>query len=140
MKSSYLATAVLAAVCLTHVGCQTTEPDRFDQADTNRDRKLSRDEINTYSVTNVFKSRDRDGDGRMTMAEWMAQDDRGQQAIFRNRDTNRDGVVTLEEALAYGQKKGAANELLREADQDKDGLVSRTEMTAYYASKEGPPQ
>lgn len=133
--------AALAGFCLLGTGCQTTstEPDRFAQADTDRSGALSRDEVNRFLVTRVFESRDANGDGRLTRAEWLVGDDAGQEKLFAERDANRDGVVTLEEALAYGKRKGAANSFVREADTNKDGALSREEVTAYYGSKEGAP-
>ena len=135
LKSTYLP---LAALGLALAGCQTTAPNRFDQADTNHNGNLSRDEINTYLVTGVFESRDANHDGKMTRAEWLVGEDPGQEKIFRDRDANHDGTVTLEEAVACGRRKGTANELVRKADKNKDGSVSREEITAYYGSKEGP--
>ncbi|HET6409280.1 MAG TPA: hypothetical protein VFG14_15445 [Chthoniobacteraceae bacterium] len=129
-------TALIAIVGLVSVGCQTTAPDRFARADKNHDGQLGRDEINENLVVEVFQSRDANGDKRLTLAEWLAADDKGQEKIFRDRDANADGVVTLEEALAYGRTKGAADKVIRGADTDHDGQLSRQEMTTYYGSKE----
>jgi len=137
-KPTYLSRRALAALCLGIAGCQTTQPNRFDQSDTNHDGKLSRDEINIYLVTAVFESRDTNHDKKLTKAEWLVGGDAGREKEFRDRDANHDGVVTLDEALAYGRKKGVANKVVREADKNKDGAVSREEITAYYGSKEGP--
>lgn len=137
---TFLSRSAIAFVCIATVGCQTTQPNRFEQADSNHDGKLSRDEINTYLVTGVFDSRDANHDGKLTKTEWLVGEDSGQEKIFRDRDANHDGVVTLDEAIAYGRKKGTANQIVREADKNKDGVVSREEITAYYGSKEGAPQ
>jgi hypothetical protein len=128
----------LTALILALNACQTTAPDRFDQADKNHDGALSRDEINTHLVTAIFDSRDTSHDQKMTKTEWVVGNDPGQEKLFRERDANRDGIVTLDEALDYGRKKGTASQFTREADKNKDGAVSRQEMTDYYASKEGP--
>jgi Ca2+-binding EF-hand superfamily protein len=137
---SFLSSTTLALFFLAIIGCQTTSPiktpGRFDRADTNHDGKLSRDEINTLLVIGVFESRDKNHDGRMTPEEWLVAEDAGRAKIFRARDANHDGVVTMQEALAYGRKKGMANELIVVADTNKDGFLSREEFTAYYASKE----
>lgn len=138
MKLQSLPFAALAAFTCALAGCQTTTPNRFDKADKNKNGLLSREEISSALVTEVFESRDTNKDGRLTKAEWLVGDDAGREKLFRDRDTNKDGVVTLEEALAYSQKKGIANEVLREADTNKDGSVSREEATAYYAKREGP--
>jgi hypothetical protein len=136
-KPTIASHTALAALFLMLAACQTTQPNRFDQADANHDSKLSRDEVNTFLVTGLFDSRDANHDKRMTQAEWVVDNDPAQTKAFHDRDANRDGVVTLEEALAYGRKHGTANQVIHAADADKDGSVSRDEMTAYYASKEG---
>ena len=116
----------------------TAAPDRFNEADANNDKALSLDEANGYLVIDIFSARDKNDDKKLTRAEWMASNDAGEEKSFRDRDGNRDGVVTLDEALAYGRKKGMAKELLRDADADKNGQLSKKEITAYYASREGP--
>jgi hypothetical protein len=139
IKPNCLSRRALAAFCLGLAGCQTTQPNRFDQSDINHDGKLSRDEINSYVVTSVFESRDANHDKKLTKAEWLVGKDTGREKLFRDRDANHDGVVTLDEALTYGRKHGIANQVVREADTNKDGVVSREEITTYYGSKEGPP-
>jgi hypothetical protein len=131
---------MLATVALAMTAYQATAgtPSRFDQADVNHDKFLSLEEINAYLVGEIFDSRDKNKDKRLTRAEWGTSIASGREKEFRDRDTNNDGVVTMEEALAYGRKKGLAKELLLKADRNKDGKLSFEEIKAYYASKEGP--
>jgi len=141
MNINHLPLTALATLALTLAACQTpapTAPNRFDEADANRDKALSLDEINTYLVSEVFSSRDANKDGKLTTAEWMTGNDAPQEKAFRDRDGNRDGVVTMDEALAYGRKKGLAKQFLTGADTNKDGKLSSEEIKAYYASREGP--
>ncbi|MGV3532977.1 MAG: EF-hand domain-containing protein [Chthoniobacteraceae bacterium] len=136
MNTISIRAASVAVLAFAFAGCQTTQPDRFNQVDANRDRKLSVDEANTYIVSEAFEGRDANRDRKVTRQEWPVEN-AGQEKLFRERDTNRDGLVTLDEALAFGRQKGQAAELMAEADKDKDGYVSREEVAAYYASKEG---
>ena len=132
---------MLATVALAIPACQTTTPappNRFAEADVNRDKFLSLDEINVYLVTEIFDSRDANKDHQMTRTEWGTANDPGREKQFRDRDANGDGIVTMDEALAYGRKKGLAKQLLAKADTNKDGKLSEEEIKAYYASKEGP--
>ncbi len=104
--------------------CRTTppaQPDRFADADTNKDGSLTGTEINHY-----FK------------AEWNPEMGAAEVRLFEANDANRDGKVTLAEAEARAKQKGTYTAITREADTNKDGTVSRAEATAYYASKEGP--
>ncbi len=135
MKTNYLLIA-LATLPLAFAAGQT--PERFAKADANHDKFLSLDEANAYLVNEIFSSRDKNHDGKLTKAEWNISKDTAQVEAFRVRDANADGIVTLEEALAYGRKKGMAKELMKAADKNKDGKLSYDELKAYSASKEGP--
>jgi hypothetical protein len=86
----------------------------------------------------VFKSRDKNHDGKLTLQEWEVEGDQSRAKQFRDRDANHDGIVTLDEALAYGRKKGTAAKFMKAADTNKDGYLSRQEVAAYYAKSEGP--
>jgi len=137
-KSILLPASVALSFAVT--ACQTTQPDRFVKSDTNRDGQLSRDEVNFYLVTVIFEARDANGDKQMTRDEWGAINDARQTKAFHDRDANHDGIVSFDEALAYGRKKGMANQFVHEADSNKDGSLSREEVTAYYGSREGNPR
>lgn len=138
MNTNHLPLTAIALLALTLAACQTTAPNRFDEADANRDKALSLDEINIYLVSEILSSRDANKDKQLTLAEWMTGDDSAQEKAFRDRDGNRDDVVTMDEALAYGRKKGLAKQFLDGADSNKDGSLSLEEAKAYYASREGP--
>ena len=112
-------------------------PDGFSPADANHDGKLSRDEASDFLVIRVFVARDANHDGRMTLEEWIGGDPT-RSADFKKRDANNDGIVTMQEAIAFGRASGVVNEIMREADTDHDGALSLAEVTAYYASREGP--
>jgi len=119
---------------------QTVVPagaDAFSPADANHDGKLSRDEASDFIVIRVFVARDSNHDGRMTLEEWIGGDPT-RSADFKKRDANNDGIVTMEEAIAYGRASGVVIDIMREADTDHDGALTLAEVTAYYASREGP--
>ena len=137
MKKTSLILIALVSLPLALATAKT--PDRFEQADKNHDGMLSLDELNAFLVGELFGPHDKNKDGKLTRAEWMAgSNDSAKAEAFRVRDANADGVVTMDEALAYGRKKGMAKELMQKADTNKDGKLSIAEIKAYYASKEGP--
>lgn len=117
-----------------------TAQDRFAQADTNHDGKLSPAEASDYFVTNIFDSRDLNHDGKLTWDEWNVPGSGRSKERFDAADTNKDGTVSLDEALAYGRKRGVFKQEFEEADTNHDGFVTKAEAQAYYASKEGPPR
>jgi hypothetical protein len=141
-----LAFAALALVALSACATnKTSAPNdlsaagtkRFDQADTNRDGKLSRDEASDYLVIEIFDSRDANRDGKMTVVEWTGGDP-SRVVEFKKRDANQDGIVTQQEAIAYGRKRGVVIAIMKEADTNHDGYLQPSEVKAYYASREGP--
>jgi len=130
---------ILVVGLLTFTACTTTsrKPDRFAIADTNRDGKLSYNEVSDYYVVQVFTARDTNMDGKITKPEWnreaMSKEDA---RAFALRDANKDGAVALAEAEAYARKNGVFRASAKEADMNHDGFVSREEARAYFASKE----
>ena len=141
----------LAGACLLALfGCSTTSTqtgsangesvDRFAQADTNHDGKLSPDEASNYFVAQIFASRDFNHDGELTWQEWNVPGADRSRAKFDAADTNKDGSLSLQEALNYGRKRHAFEKEFREADTNHDGFVTREEAQAFAAGTEGPPR
>jgi hypothetical protein len=141
-----LAAGTLAALasCATngHQTGTTSEqtPDRFGQADTNHDGKLSPDEASNYFVAQIFASRDLNHDGKLTWDEWNVPGAGRSKAKFKAADTDGDGSLSLEEALAYGRKRHAFENEFKKADTNHDGYVTREEAKAIVADTEGPPR
>jgi Ca2+-binding EF-hand superfamily protein len=134
MKIPRLPASAAAAVLLA--ACQTTAPDRFALADTDRSGSLSRAEMSDAQVILIFNSRDTNRDGRMTRGEWLVPGDEAGAAQFAERDANKDGIVTLDEAKDYGRKGESSATLLKDADTNGDGKVDRAEAIAYYGKSE----
>jgi hypothetical protein len=141
MKTNHFQLIALALVALPMTACQTTSPNppnRFDQADVNRDKSLSLDETNNLLVGEIFAARDANKDKQLSRAEVVEGNNAKEVKSFTERDANGDGNITMEEALAYGRKKGLAKQLMRDADTDKNGQLSSAEVEAYYGKREGP--
>lgn len=139
LRRAFVVVALVAfSACATNKSPQPSGASRFDQADTNHDGKLSRDEASDYLVIEIFESRDANHDGKMTEQEWTGGDP-SRVAGFKKRDANHDGIVTMQEAIAYGRAHGLMNKIMKEADTNHDGYLERSEVKAYYASREGPP-
>lgn len=142
----WMATGGLLALagCATN-GNQTAEqnggaPDRFAEADTNHDGKLSPDEASDYFVGQIFASRDLNHDGELTWEEWNVPGADRSKAKFSAADTDKNGSLSLPEALAYGRKRHAFEKEFKAADTNHDGFVTREEAQAFRASTEGPPR
>jgi Ca2+-binding EF-hand superfamily protein len=135
-----------AACLIILAGCATSSKtgseitDRFGQADTNHDGKLSPEEASDFFVSQIFASRDLNHDGKLTWAEWNVAGSGRSKAKFNAADTDKDGALSLQEALAYGRKRHAFEKEFQKADTNNDGFVTREEAQAFQASTEGPPR
>ncbi len=125
---------------LALASCKTATPaapDRFVQADTDKDGKISRDEMSDFQVVTLFTARDANNDKIMTLEEWNPSKDPAATKTHKERDSNKDGQVSLEEAILFARHKKSFDAIFIEADTNKDHSLSRPEVLAYYASKEG---
>eukprot|EP00658_Telonema_sp_P-2_P027377 TRINITY_DN2114_c0_g1_i1.p1 TRINITY_DN2114_c0_g1~~TRINITY_DN2114_c0_g1_i1.p1 ORF type:complete len:228 (-),score=52.09 TRINITY_DN2114_c0_g1_i1:134-817(-) len=95
----------------------------LNQADTNRDGKISREEwVVKFGDDSRFSAYDLNGDGIVDPDEWMA----GQAAEreFNHMDTNHDGKIDRDEWLArYGTMEG-----FDQYDLDGDGIIDPDEF------------
>lgn len=107
-----------------------------------------------------FKGADADGDGQVTLAEylafvgaWIDSDPeaiqhaiQGNLLVFDTIDRNGDGTLSLDEfslyLRAYGLSDDTATRAFGHLDLDGDGYISRAEfaknLTEYYISEERP--
>ncbi len=107
---------------------------KFEQADTNKDGKLSDDEARTagfFTTDQPMNSVDADRDGQVTLFELADAVQRRLRASMSSRDAadkDADGFVSEEEATTSG---GSILEIFRRADRDSDGRVSRDEIDVF---------
>ena len=133
MKTYHLPLGLLA---LALASCQTIETDRdlFVQCDTDKDGRLSCDEVCTMGYPRLFGRFDPDGDGRVTLADVKARQPDFDPKLFAERDLNRDGTVTFEEYCKVADRKGGIRELFAKVDTNRDGYIDKTEAQAHVAS------
>ena len=79
-------------------------------------------DANKKELEKIFRSIDKDGDGKITKDEFYANPLKDAAARFDNTDTNKDGTVTLEEenAAIAKLKKLEADAKKKQAEQKKD--------------------
>ena len=119
--------ALIFASLLALTACATSQhsqssTDRFDQADENKDGKLSRGEVSDYLVAEIFASRDANHDGRMTLQEWSG-DDPARAVDFKKRMLqrwDRDDPQAI-----HWQGQGHRRKSLREAEKKRTALWTR---------------
>lgn len=134
MKKNYL---TLGLVVLALASCQTVETDRdlFVKCDTDKDGRLSRDEVCTMGYPRLFGRFDSDGDGRVTFADVKARQPDFDPKLFAERDLNGDGTVTFEEYCKVADRKGGIPEFFAKVDTNGDGYIDKTEAQAHVASR-----
>jgi Ca2+-binding EF-hand superfamily protein len=107
---------------------------KFEQADTDKDGKLSDEEARTagfFTTDEPMNSVDTDRDGQVTLFELADAVQRRLRASMSSRDAadkDADGFVSEDEARTSG---GSILEIFRRADRDSDGRVSRDEIDVF---------
>lgn len=111
---------------------------RFDQLDSNKDGKLSTDELRAGRAMHGGKrgghgvrARDTDGDGRISRTEAAAKPELA--ARFDQLDVNKDGY--LDRADRQARMSERRNEWFKNADTNNDGQISRAEFDAIHAKR-----
>ena len=114
--------------------CQTTrDSDVFGVIDTDRNGRLTVDEVESYGFKRMFNRFDKNKDKLITADDL----DGAAPNLMRQRDLNRDGQVTYEEYTTVGRRLGIVKKFFMAADTDGNGWVSRQEQKAYLATGGG---
>ena len=140
-KLMKLAVAFSLCATLLFSACQTNQPrtsNRFEKADVDHNKLLTRQEVGSYVASNLFEGMDKNEDGKVTSAEWNAGGNDMTVQNFRKADANHDGAVSENELTAAAIHSQKMDQFIKGADANQDGSVSKPEAMGYYARREGP--
>ena len=135
------AIALTVFASLWFSACQTTQPrtsNRFEKADVDHNKLLSRQEVGSYVASNLFEALDKNEDGKISSAEWNAGGSDMTVQSFRKADVNHDRVVTENELTAAAIHSQRMDQFMTGSDTNRDGSISKPEALVYYARREGP--
>lgn len=134
------AAAIALAACLSFADRASADMTAKDLAiqwfkanDRDKDGYLTVEEVVTYE-TKIMKREDLDGDGKLSLQEYLAGIPSGRADIvaeqtkrFARMDADGDGFVTVEEMTVFYQAE------LTKADKDGDGKVTLEEWLSFTA-------
>ncbi len=136
MKSPFLllaAAACFLAGCATQPQSGNAAlMNRFKQADASGDGKVSRDEFVDFMITESFANYDKSKKGYVTLEEFTAGG--GTPATFRQIDRDGNGRVTLADAKASPIVRKQFVGPFDAADTSGSGYVTFDEFVAYRAA------
>ena len=136
MKSSFLllaAAALVVAGCATQPQSGNAAlMNRFKQVDASGDGKVSRDEFVDFLVTESFANYDKGKKGYMTLEDFTAGG--GTPATYRKIDRDGNGRVTLADAKASKIVREQFAIPFDSADTSRSGYVTFDEFIAYRAA------
>lgn len=115
------ATALLASSCSS----------AMKQADTNKDGKISTDELNKALVTAIFRAADANGNGSITFEEWQKVFPEVTKKKFLDTIPGDSDKFTLEESLAYCKKHKTFDKLVNRIDSNGDGIIDKEEAGKF---------
>lgn len=115
------ATALLASSCSS----------AMKQADTNKDGKISTDELNVALVTAVFGAADANGNGSVTYEEWQKVFPETTKKKFMDTLPGDNDEFNLEESLTYCKKHKTFDKLVNRIDSNGDGIIDKAEAEKF---------
>ncbi|MCF6312555.1 MAG: EF-hand domain-containing protein [Verrucomicrobiales bacterium] len=101
------------------------------QADTNKDGKISTDELNEALVTAVFTAADANANGSITFEEWQKVFPEVTKKKFMDTIPGDNEQFTLVESLAYCKKHKTFDKLMNRIDSNGDGIIDKAEADKF---------
>jgi hypothetical protein len=136
MKSSFVllaaATALLSGCATQPPSGNAALMNRFQQADADGNGQVSRNEFTDFMITEAFANYDKGKKGYVTLEEFTAGG--GTPQTFRGIDRDGNGRVTLADAKASKVVRNQFVKPFDAADTSGTGYVSFDEFVAYRAA------
>ncbi|MDB6069776.1 MAG: EF-hand domain pair [Verrucomicrobiales bacterium] len=129
---SFLPLTALAVVCFSANACHNPKK-LFPKIDRNGNHRLSLTEIDRAVADGFFHIYDANHDEIVTRQEWRRKDPAGEPSFYKSRDGNGDGKITKPELMDCIRDRGFSKELFNDVDRNGDGKVSEKEAAAWMA-------
>ena len=111
--------------------CASSGPSGFELADVDDDQKITLRELSDHVTVQVFKEGDLDCDGYLSFGEWRKLAPELDPSVFKDRDRNGDGRISLEEGIAFTREKKTFYPMFEGLDDDGDSVISAAEARQF---------
>jgi Ca2+-binding EF-hand superfamily protein len=127
---SFLALSALLLAALP--ACRTTAVDpEFLVADANGDGVIDAAELDDHVAARFLTAYDADGDKGISFEEWNAVNPEADRAKFKARDKNGDGKVDMAELLPVVRANPTFGKLMESIDKNGDGVAQPSEAAEF---------
>ncbi|MGB0922404.1 MAG: EF-hand domain-containing protein [Alphaproteobacteria bacterium] len=105
----------------------------FDEIDADSDGKITQDEVKAHHAARRAAA-DKDGDGKLSKAEFLAKAQKKAERKFARMDKNDDGFISSDEKRKRHHGK---HDYFAKLDKDGDGALTKAEIEAHKGKHKG---
>lgn len=132
MNSIVIKTIAVAGILLFFSASGWAMHPVFERADTNKDGKVDREELEEYMKENAFEKLDTDSDKKISEAEWSRADDvleiEEYKDSFRRMDRDKNWKISYPEFSNYLEKYSNIEDAFMVMDKNKDNSLAPEEI------------
>lgn len=132
MRFPTLVLAASALILAVLPACRTTRTDpEFLVADADRNGVIDSDELDDHVALSFMTAYDQNQDKGISFEEWSAVSSETDKGKFKARDKNGDGKITMDEFLPVVRANPTFGKLMRTIDTNGDGVAQPSEIAEF---------